>query len=161
MKKLFMILPLVFLLCITSSCQKAEEVAEEPSVDVEAEKAALAESLQNLLDAAVKGDAEKVKSFWHPQISWWYYTQEQPHGIDVWLKGFEELHSSDVKWASCDAKPLEIHVVGNVAILYIVNKNTMIDAEGNETTTFGPWTSVWIKKDAKWMMLSNSWTDIE
>jgi proline iminopeptidase len=35
MKKLLMILPLVFLLCITFSCQKAEEVAEEPVVDVE------------------------------------------------------------------------------------------------------------------------------
>lgn len=35
MKKLFLILPLVFLLCFTFSCQKAEEVAEEPVVDVE------------------------------------------------------------------------------------------------------------------------------
>jgi proline iminopeptidase len=35
MKKLFMILPLVFLLCFTFSCQQAEEVAEEPVVDVE------------------------------------------------------------------------------------------------------------------------------
>ena len=74
------------------------------------------------------------------------------------MKGFEELHNSDVKWVSCDAKPLEIHVVGNVAILYIANKNAFKDAEGNETTTFGPWTSFWIKEDAKWLMLSNSWT---
>ena len=37
MKKLLMILPLVFLLCFTFSCQKqAEEVAEEPAVDIEA-----------------------------------------------------------------------------------------------------------------------------
>jgi proline iminopeptidase len=35
MKKLFMILPLVFLLCFAFGCQKAEEVAEEPAVDVE------------------------------------------------------------------------------------------------------------------------------
>ncbi len=32
MKKLFMVLPLVFLLCFTFSCQKAEEVAEEAPV---------------------------------------------------------------------------------------------------------------------------------
>jgi len=38
MKKLLMILPLVMVLCLTFSCQKAEEVAEEPEVDVEAEK---------------------------------------------------------------------------------------------------------------------------
>jgi hypothetical protein len=29
MKKLLMVIPLVFLLCFTFSCQKAEEVAEE------------------------------------------------------------------------------------------------------------------------------------
>jgi ketosteroid isomerase-like protein len=38
MKKLLIILPLVLLLCFTFSCQKAEEMAEEPVVDVEAEK---------------------------------------------------------------------------------------------------------------------------
>lgn len=36
MKKLLMILPLVFLLCFAFGCQKAEEVSEEPAVDVEA-----------------------------------------------------------------------------------------------------------------------------
>ena len=46
MKKLFMIIPLVFLLCFAFSCQKAEDVAEEPGVkalsdeDVAAIKAA-------------------------------------------------------------------------------------------------------------------------
>jgi proline iminopeptidase len=35
MKNLLMILPLVFVLCFTFSCQKAEEMAEEPATDVE------------------------------------------------------------------------------------------------------------------------------
>jgi hypothetical protein len=35
MKKLIMILPLIFLHCFAFSCQKAEEVAEEPAVDIE------------------------------------------------------------------------------------------------------------------------------
>ena len=35
MKKLLLILPMVFLLCFTSGCKQAEEVAEEPVVDVE------------------------------------------------------------------------------------------------------------------------------
>jgi ketosteroid isomerase-like protein len=41
MKKLLVILPLVFLLCFTFSCQKAEEVAEEPVVDVTADVEAI------------------------------------------------------------------------------------------------------------------------
>ncbi|MGD9346468.1 MAG: hypothetical protein PVH84_11425, partial [Candidatus Aminicenantes bacterium] len=46
MKKLFMVLPLVLLLCITFSCQQGEEVAEEPAVDVETEKAAIRETMK-------------------------------------------------------------------------------------------------------------------
>ena len=47
MKKLFMILPLVLVLCFTFSCQQGEEVAEEPVVDVEADF----EANKNLNDA--------------------------------------------------------------------------------------------------------------
>jgi ketosteroid isomerase-like protein len=38
MKNIFMVIPLVFLLCLTFGCQQqVEEVAEEPAVDVEAD----------------------------------------------------------------------------------------------------------------------------
>jgi len=46
MKKLLLILPLVLLLCFAFSCQKAEEVSEEPAVDVEAD----VEAIQSLID---------------------------------------------------------------------------------------------------------------
>ncbi len=54
MKKLFMVLSLVFLLCFTFSCQKGEEVAEEPGVkalsaeDVAANKALTAAYVQGV-----------------------------------------------------------------------------------------------------------------
>ena len=38
MKKLFIVIPLVFLLCFAFGCQKGEEVAEEPVIDLAAEK---------------------------------------------------------------------------------------------------------------------------
>ena len=41
MKKLLTIIPLVFLLCFTFSCQQGEEVPEEPAVNVEADIAAI------------------------------------------------------------------------------------------------------------------------
>ena len=50
MKRLLMIIPLVFLLCFTFGCQKAEEVAEEPAVDVEADK----DAIRNLTNKRVK-----------------------------------------------------------------------------------------------------------
>ena len=36
MKKLLTVIPLVILFCFTFGCQKGEEVAEEPVVDIEA-----------------------------------------------------------------------------------------------------------------------------
>ncbi len=159
MRKLFLVIPLVFLFCFTFGCQRqVEEVAEEPVVDVAAEKEAVAETLQNLVDAAVNEDMEGLKKLWHPQITWWNYTQDHPVGMDVYPKEMEDLFKSEVEWVSCDAKPVEIHVVDNVAILYINNKNTFKDAEGNEFTTIGPWTAVLIKEAGKWLFLSNSWT---
>ncbi len=41
MKKLLFIIPLVILLCFTFGCQQAEEVAEEPVVDIEADVEAI------------------------------------------------------------------------------------------------------------------------
>jgi uncharacterized protein (TIGR02246 family) len=54
MKKLFMVLPLVFLLCFAFSCQQGEEVAEEPGVkplsdeDIAANKALTAAYVQGI-----------------------------------------------------------------------------------------------------------------
>jgi len=58
MKKLLMILPLVFLLCFTFGCQKAEEVAEEPVVDVEADVEAIKSLQDNCSRAWNEGDYE-------------------------------------------------------------------------------------------------------
>ena len=161
MKKLFMILPLVFLLCFTFSCQQGEEVREwveaDVEADVEAEKEAVADFFQACVDTAVEGDIEKLKSFYHPEMSWWDYKQEQRVGIETYLKSMEEFYKSGLKWI-CDLESFEIHIVGDTAVLYTTYANKFIDPEGNETTESGPWTAVLIKQDDKWLFLSNSWT---
>ena len=72
MKKLLIILPLVFLLCFTLVCQKAEEVAEEPAVDVEAEKQILEEELRAMEiahKAAIDSkDIERVLQFYSSDL---------------------------------------------------------------------------------------------
>jgi uncharacterized protein (TIGR02246 family) len=64
MKKLFIVLPLVFLLCFTFSCQKGEEVSEEPVVDVEADIAAVKEMVNQYADACNTGDFDLWISLW-------------------------------------------------------------------------------------------------
>ncbi len=62
MKKLLMIIPLVFLLCFTFGYQKSEEVAEEPVVDVEADVAAIKALLDEYDVSLNAGDVEKLVS---------------------------------------------------------------------------------------------------
>lgn len=129
-------------------------LAEEWTV----EQKAAADCFHKYVDAAVKGDIEKMKSFYHPQMSWWDYNQERPVGIDTFMKGMEEFYKSGMMWVQ-HSEPIEIHIVGNVAIIHATYKNIFKDSEGNETTTSGPWTAVLIKENDKWLFLSNIYTE--
>ncbi len=62
MKKLYVILPMVLLLCFTFGCQKAEEVAEEPAVNVEADIAAIKTLINQLEIAFNEGDLDAYMS---------------------------------------------------------------------------------------------------
>jgi hypothetical protein len=58
MKKLFMVLPLVFILCFVFGCQQAEEVAEEPAVDIAAESEAMKEVFWVYANGLVKAEEQ-------------------------------------------------------------------------------------------------------
>ncbi len=62
MKKLLLI-PLVFLLCFTFSYLQGEEVAEEPSVDVEADIEAIKNLSRAFDEASTSGNIDKLVSF--------------------------------------------------------------------------------------------------
>lgn len=63
MKKQYLILPLVLVLCFTFSCQKAEEVAKEPAVDVQAERAAIQEAFSAWMKANDAKDVDGLVSY--------------------------------------------------------------------------------------------------
>jgi hypothetical protein len=58
MKKIFMVLPLVFLLCLAFGCQQGEEVAEEPAVDIAAESEAMKEVFWVYANGLVKAEEQ-------------------------------------------------------------------------------------------------------
>ena len=62
MKRLLTIIPLVILLCFTFSCQQGEEAAEEPVVDVEADKEAIKKITDDFNAALNAGDIDKLVS---------------------------------------------------------------------------------------------------
>jgi len=75
MKKLFMILPLVFLLCFTFSCQKAEEVAElevmKAQAEVEEQNMAL---VRSVFDELNKQNEAVYEEFYALEYSWYFPT---------------------------------------------------------------------------------------
>jgi len=68
MKKLFMILPMVLLLCVTFGCRQAREVAEEPAVDIAAETEAVREAFLVVVNAIKEKDAELLASTWADDV---------------------------------------------------------------------------------------------
>jgi uncharacterized protein (TIGR02246 family) len=68
MKKLFMILFLVFLLCFSFACQQGKEIAEESVVDVEADIEAVRNWLKENFAAADSGDLERYLTFFADDV---------------------------------------------------------------------------------------------
>ncbi len=68
MKKLLMILPLVFLLCFIFGCQKGEEVAEEPAVDVEADMEAIKAWFDQYTSSIRAGDVDSLLALYAENI---------------------------------------------------------------------------------------------
>lgn len=67
MKKLLTIIPLVILLCFTRGCQQAEEVTEEPEVDVEADVKALKALLDERDALYSAGNTEGIVSLYYAE----------------------------------------------------------------------------------------------
>jgi uncharacterized protein (TIGR02246 family) len=70
MNKLLMVLPLVFLLCLTFGCQQAEEVAEEVGVSpLSAEDVAAIKAIGPALDkAALAGDWDAIDTLFTEDV---------------------------------------------------------------------------------------------
>jgi len=132
MKKLFMVLPLVFLLCFTFSCQKAEEVAEEPVVDVEADIAAIESLTNQVMNAWNEGDFEAFMATIADDAV------HMPPGYPI-LIGKEAIRnwytfgkiSFDVTISSD-----EIEICGDWAIQRATWKGSWIRKDSGETTQF-------------------------
>ena len=63
MKKLLIVIPLVFLFCIAFGCQQGEEVSVEPSVDIEADIQSIKDLVADVEVAANTADLDKLVSF--------------------------------------------------------------------------------------------------
>ncbi len=160
MKKLLMVIPLVFLLCFTFSCQQGEEVAEEPAVDVEAEKA----NIQSVFDQYVKAWKTLnidlfAEIFSHDADMVIFDTETRYGGWEAWQ---ERLHNStelieDV-YVNFREYSIKVHPSGTIAWLSAFEDATWT-LEGQPDEVMGM-RITWIleKIEGKWVIVEGHWS---
>jgi ketosteroid isomerase-like protein len=159
MKKLFMVLPLVFLLCISFSCQQAEEVAEEPVVDVEADIESVRAEIQArskaVVAAEIAADWETASSFFAPDAIVQPADAPQIQGREAQL----ELYQKWPKMAEFEGTTTAIipAASGDMAYEYGVNRFVFETSE-EPVETFGKYLLVWTKIDGEWMISALSFS---
>ena len=160
MKKLLMVIPLVFLLSFTFACQQGEEVAEEPVVDVEAEKA----NIQSLFDKY--SEAWKAKNidlfaeiFSHDADMVIFDTETRYDGGEAWKErlqnSFDLIDDVNVTFRDYSIK---VHPSGTVAWLSAIEDATWTsEGQAGEVTGMR---ITWIleKLEGKWIIVEGHWS---
>jgi uncharacterized protein (TIGR02246 family) len=93
MKKLLVVIPLVFLLCFASSCQQNEQAAEEPTVDIEAEREAVMALKSEFVETLKAKDVEHTMSVFADEAMMVRTNDEffrDKEGITKFFEGFFE-----------------------------------------------------------------------
>ena len=121
------------------------------------QKAAL-NAFNNFIAAGRQGNFQEMKSYWHPKYIAWDYAQELPMNYDVFVKGEEEFFKN-YKFKKLEFDPLEIQVEGNLAIIHLNYDMVVSDATGKGTSSSGRWTTIMLKQDKRWLIMSAVWKE--
>ena len=160
MKKLLMIIPLVFLLCFTFGCQQGEEVAEEPVVDVKAEKA----NIQSVFDQYA--EAWKTKNidlfaeiFSHDADMVIFDSETRYDGGEAWKErlqnSFDLIDDVNVTFRDYSIK---VHPSGTIAWLSAFEDATWtLEGQPDEVTGIR---ITWVleKIEGKWIIVEGHWS---
>jgi uncharacterized protein (TIGR02246 family) len=161
MKKLFVVIPLVFLLCWTFGCQQAEEaaeevVAEQPAMDLAMVRQAIEEANVKFGEAARAGDASTLAS---------YYTEdarllppnsemiEGRAGVEAYWTGGFQMGIKDIVLTT-----VEVMGMGDM-VCEIGKAKVSIQPEGMDAIEdSGKYLVVWKKgEDGMWRLHVDIW----
>ena len=146
MKKLLMFLPLVLLLCFTLNCQKAEEVAEEPVVDVEADIEAVKSQIKECLRAWNEGDYEGYMALIDEDAMFFPPNSPPVGGMETIRAIYQtEFGSNDFELTITTE---EVHVSGDLAFSLDIWKGSMNPKDGSEPIVFNNKNLVIFKRQA-------------
>jgi len=163
MKKLFMIIPLVFLLCFTFGCQQGEEVAEEEKAVQEEPKEvmALAQERQAIAEVNIKfgevfssGDAAALASLYTEDA--WLISQtgdmfKGREGVEAFWAGAFQMGMKEVVLTTVDVMRMD-DMVGEFG-----KADLTIKPEGqDEIKDVGKYLVIWKKAaDGTWKLYAD------
>lgn len=144
MKKLSMVLPLVFLFGLTFGCQQGEEAAEKFVVNVEAEKEAALKADRDWLKSVTARDIERVLEYYADDAVW-LVPKVPMFGKDA-IREFWERDFAGTDYA-LTWEPTKVEVSQSGDLAYTLGKwsGEAKDEEGNIKALGGAYVAVWRK----------------
>lgn len=158
MKTSLLAVSLVFLLCFAFGCQKAEEVAEEPTVDVEADIAAIKDLLDEFEASLNAGDMEKLVSLNYAEEAVSFpFDQPMLRGKTEILSWFKK--EAEPKTFQLDYVAEDVHVEGGLAYMYGTASGTVTPkATGEPMGVKAKWLAVYKRQvDGSWKVIADSY----
>jgi uncharacterized protein (TIGR02246 family) len=134
MKKLIMILSLVLVLCFTFSCQKAEEVAKEPAMDVKADVGAIKGLIEDCLRTYNEGDYEGYIALFDEETVLLPPNAPPVSGMET-IRSIYRTHFDSFDFDLIITTE-EIHVFGDLAFSRDGWKGSMNPKDGSEPIVF-------------------------
>jgi len=153
MKKLFMILPLVLVLCFAFACQQAEQVAEEPAVDIAAEMAAIEEAFSSWTKASDEKDVDGLVSYLADE-SGTYLSGGFENKADM-HKFWTDAYSAGSSWTVYPPDKIEVSASGDLAYLtFGADFTRLVEGEPKTGNKFYS-LQVWKKQaDGSWKIVA-------
>jgi hypothetical protein len=116
------------------------------------------DAFNKYIAAALQGNVNEMKTYWHPNFIGWDLKKGLPMNYEEFLKDEEGIFK-DFKFKKLEFVPLAIQVEGKTSIIHLKYDDVISDLAGKEMSASGNWTTVLVKQDKKWIILSNVWAE--
>ena len=159
MKKLLVVIPLVFLFCVSYSCQQGEKVSMEPAADVEADIQAIKDIISELNAGVNAGDIDRYLPFCADNIVVIYPNEPAYVGNEANRnrnqQTFDEMILNDVYTVK------NVKVSNDLAVAHFTwSTNVQFKATGKSNEINGNWIMVFERQpDNAWKNIYSIWSD--
>ena len=159
MKKIPMIVPLVFAFCFIIGCQQGERVLVEPVADVEADIQAIKDIVEDFEAGINAADIERYLQHYADDVIDIPPNEPVTSGKDAVRNRdqrlFEEIKLQDVYTVR------DVKISGNLAVAHVtLSAIVTIKASGEHFNSNGNWILVFRRQsDSSWKIIYSIWSD--